>query len=102
MNKVLRHALAVAALAISTPCLAWTVWPDVDFEWYASVGKSIAPALEPYPAARPGFIWSPAHWERRDFGQEWVAGRWIHDDYAEQVADYSGRTPSPAIALQGR
>lgn len=102
MNRILRNALALAALSAATPALAWTTWPDIDFEWYASVGKSIAPAEEAYPAPRPGFIWSPAHWERRDTGPAWVAGHWIEDDYAAQVAEYSGRTPPPPIALQGR
>ena len=65
----------------SIPALARTVWPDVDFEWYANVGKPIAgdarssprprraPATSGRPAtgrpaarARRG---SPAHCDRR-------------------------------------
>lgn len=102
MNRILRNALAIAALSAATPALAWTVWPDVDFEWYASVGKGTAPVEEAYPSARQGFIWSPAHWERRDAGSAWVTGRWIEDDYAAQVAAYSDRTIPPPIALQIR
>lgn len=102
MNGILRSTLAVAAFAISTPALAWTVWPNVDFEWYASIGKSTAPAPEAYPAARAGSIWSPGHWERRDIGQAWVAGHWIEDDHFEQVAESRSRTPPTPIALQGR
>lgn len=102
MNGILRNALAIAALSAATPALAWTVWPDVDFQWYADVGRSTTPAEEAYPAPRLGLIWSPGHWERRDAASNWVAGRWIEDDYAAQVADYSGRTPVLPIALQGR
>ena len=80
------------------PALSWTVWPDVDFEWYANVGKPVAPeamTIEVMPAPRDGFIWSPGHYERTASGtHRWVPGQWVADDYRQQVATYStlGRT----------
>ena len=85
MNTIFRSALVVAGLAISTQAAAWTVWPDVDFEWYANVGRSV-PANEVAPAAREGYIWSPGHWEARGDAQSFVAAHWVKDDYAEQLA----------------
>ena len=88
MNLILKSTLAAAALAFATPSLAWTAWPDVDFEWYANVGKS-APAAEAYPAPRAGYIWSPAHYEWTGERQVFVAGHWIADDYDRQWRIYA-------------
>jgi hypothetical protein len=54
------------------------------------VGKPLEPTVEVFPAARAGYIWSPAHAERVGSREIWVEGQWIKDDYAEQVALYSG------------
>ena len=90
IQRIISAGFATAALAsASVPALAWTVWPDVDFEWYANVGKPVTQELEVFLAARPGYIWSPGHYERVGSHQTWVAGRWIRDDYDEQVALYS-------------
>jgi hypothetical protein len=68
------------------------VWPDVDFQWYADVGRPMNGAtVELYPAPRAGWIWSPGHYENRAARQVWVEGRWIRDDYAQQVAMYNNR-----------
>ena len=92
MNAILRTTLTVAGLAAASPAFAWTVWPDVDFEWYANVGKP-AVTLEAYPAARAGFIWSPAHYEWTGTRQVLVPGVWIQDDYDRQWKAYaSGST----------
>jgi hypothetical protein len=93
IHRFISAGFAVAALAsASVPALAWTVWPDVDFEWYANVGKQpTASSIEVFPAPRPGYIWSPGHYERNGSRQQWVAGQWVKDDYADQVALYSGR-----------
>jgi hypothetical protein len=91
-HRLISGGFAVAALAsASVPALAWTVWPDVDFEWYAAVGKQpVTDTVEVFPAPRPGYIWSPAHYERTASGkQQWVAGQWVKDDYADQVAIYN-------------
>jgi hypothetical protein len=97
IHRLISAGFAVAALAsASVPALAWTVWPDVDFEWYANVGKAPAPPLEVFPAARPGYIWSPGHYERVGTDQRWVAGHWIRDDYDDQVAAYYGNRESVA------
>ena len=72
-QKIISAGFATAALAsASLPALSFSVWPDVDFEGY-NVGKPVANA------------------ERRgSTGQEWVAGRWIRDDFHEQVAAAAG------------
>ena len=51
-QKLISAGFAIVALAsASVPALAWTVWPDVDFEWYANVGKTAA-AAQPAPLVR--------------------------------------------------
>ena len=94
IQKIISAGFATCALAsASVPALAWTVWPDVDFEWYADVGKPLAaPNVEVYPAPRAGWIWAPGHYETRGAQQAWVAGHWIPDDYQQQVAMYGSRT----------
>ena len=89
IHRLISAGFAVAALAsASVPALAFTVWPDVDFEWYANVGRpaaNTAGTLEVFPAPRAGYIWSPGHYERRAGGETWVAGHWIKDDFNDQV-----------------
>jgi WXXGXW repeat (2 copies) len=94
IQKIISAGFATCALAsASVPALAWTVWPDVDFEWYADVGKPMAaPVVEVYPAPREGYIWSPGHYENRGASPVWVPGRWIRDDYQQQLAMYGNRT----------
>jgi len=91
MKALISAGFATAALAsASIPALAWTVWPDVDFEWYANVGKPlVVTTVEPMPPAREGYIWTPGHWENRATRQVWVAGHYIKDDYQEQLALYN-------------
>ena len=91
IKTVISAGFATAALAsASIPALAWTVWPDVDFEWYANVGKPlVVTAVEVEPAPRAGYIWSPGHWENRATRQVYIAGHFIKDDYQEQLALYN-------------
>jgi hypothetical protein len=91
MKALISAGFATAALAsASIPALAFTVWPDVDFEWYANVGKPlVVTTVEPTPPARIGYIWTPGHWENRATRQVWIAGRYIKDDYQEQLALYN-------------
>jgi YXWGXW repeat-containing protein len=100
IQTLISAGFATAALtSASIPALAWTVWPDIDFEWYADVGRPLAypQYVEITPAPRAGYIWAPGHWETRDLHQQWVAGHWVKDDYAEQVAVYrNGRTTTYA------
>ena len=104
-HRLISAGFAVAALAsASVPSLAWTVWPDVDFAWYADAGRTAAPSIETFPAPRPGYIWSPAHYERDGNRQRRVEGQWIKDDYAEQVALYNqgvARTQEALIVPEG-
>ena len=87
IQKIISVGFATAALAsASMPAMSWTVWPDVDFEWYANVGNPVSVAVEAYPAPREGQIWSPGHYEWTGVRQVYVPGRWIRDDYNEQVA----------------
>jgi len=86
-------ALASAAMPVFpavTLAPADATWRGVDFEWYASVGRPMVESLVVvHPAPRPGYIWSPGHWEWNERRHVWVAGRWIADDYPEQVALYN-------------
>jgi hypothetical protein len=88
IQRVIHFSFATAALAsASLPALSWTVWPDVDFEWYAAIGRA-APA-ESMPAPREGFIWAPGHNEWNGSRQAWVPGQWVVDDYAAEVARFA-------------
>ena len=100
IHRLISAGFATAALAsASVPALAFTVWPDVDFEWYANVGKPVAATtVEVFPASRAGYIWSPGHYERQGARQVWVDGQWIKDDYKEQVAMYSHHEVDGTIA----
>ena len=41
IQRLIHAGFAMTAIAsASVPALAWTVWPDVDFEWYANVGRA--------------------------------------------------------------
>jgi hypothetical protein len=80
---------AVALLSVSVPALAWTVWPDIDFEWYADVGRVPAATVEIIPAPRDGYIWAPGHWETRGAHQSWAPGHFVRDDYQQQVFAYN-------------
>jgi hypothetical protein len=95
IQKVIYTGFAACALAsASMPAFSWTVWPDVDFEWYANVGKPMVATTEVYPAPRPGYIWSPGHYEWTGTRQVWMPGVWITDDYDHQWRAYAsnGRT----------
>jgi hypothetical protein len=91
--KTLVYAgFAAAAFAgVSAPALAWTVWPDIDFEWYADVGRTTTVVdVEVMPAARVGYIWAPGRWEAVGSTRErFVGGHWIKDDYYQQVIAYN-------------
>jgi hypothetical protein len=95
IQTLISAGFATCALAsASVPSLAYTVWPDVDFEWYATVGRPTAYSpvyVEVTPPPKKGYIWSPGHWETRGASspQVWVAGRFVKDDYAEQLAIYN-------------
>ena len=91
MNLILKSTLAAAALAFATPSLAWTAWPDVDFEWYANVGKPVAGTYvyEVTPAPRAGYIWSPGHYEWTGTRQVWTPGVFVKDDYDREWHAYA-------------
>lgn len=91
MQKIIYVGFATVALASAAqPAFsATTLWPGVDFEWYADVGKPLAGPLEPYPAPREGYIWAPGRYEWNGAGQVWEPGVWIRDDFHDQVAAYA-------------
>ncbi|HET6265130.1 MAG TPA: hypothetical protein VFD95_09740 [Usitatibacter sp.] len=91
--------LAAAAMSFAAPALAWTVWPDVDFEWYANVGKQAASKAQPEPATRAGYIWSPGHYEWNGSRQVSIPGVWIEDDYDRQWRAYAA---GGTLALRDR
>jgi hypothetical protein len=102
MHALVSAGFAAAALAgASLPASAWTVWPDVDFEWYTDVGagRNMPDAtVEVMPAPRLGYIWAPARWEAQGTGQRRVAGHWIKDDYADQVLVYNNLNGTTSYA----
>ena len=103
IQRIIYCGFATAALvSASLPALSWTVWPDVDFEWYANVGKPVAGSIEltAFPAPREGYIWAPGHYEVTDSRQAWVDGHWIRDDYAQQVEAYSVSSTPLDLARQ--
>src|SRR3954466_15223899 len=82
MQKIISAGFATCALvSASVPALAWTVWPDVDFEWYAAVGKPMVPMTTVTLAPREGYIVSPGHWETRGTRQVYVEAQYVKDDY---------------------
>jgi hypothetical protein len=91
MQTLVSVGFAAAALVgASVPAYAWTVYPDIDFEWYADVGRNVpAPAPEIAPAPRIGHIWVPGRYEARGTHEGWVSGHWIKDDYEQQIAIYN-------------
>jgi hypothetical protein len=107
IQKIIQAGFATCALAsASMPALSWTVWPNVDFEWYADIGRRAPDGLmasgldvTAYPATvgkfpppREGYIWAPGHYVRvpgDNVQVQLVGGRWIKDDYLEQVAKYA-------------
>ena len=91
IQRLISAGFATAALAsASVPAVAYTVWPDVNFEWYANVGAPlVASDFVPEPPPRAGYIWAPGHWERHGKRYEWVAAHWVRDDYREQLAMYA-------------
>ena len=91
--------LAAAAMSLATPAVAWTVWPDVDFEWYANVGRPAASQAQAEPAPRAGFIWAPARHEWNGTRHVSIPGVWIEDDYDRQWRAYAA---ADTLALRDR
>jgi hypothetical protein len=62
IQRIIQAGFATAAIAsASIPALAWTVWPDVDFEWYANVGKPLdSRTIEIAAAPAPSYSWGPS------------------------------------------
>ena len=94
IQKLIYAGFATCALAsASMPAFSWTVWPDVDFEWYANVGKPVAgTTVEVYPAPRAGYTWAPSHYEVSGTRQIYVPGVWVQDDYDRQWKMYANGT----------
>jgi len=94
IQRFIYAGFATCALAsASMPAFSWTVWPDVDFEWYANVGKPVAGAsVEVYPAPRAGYTWAPGHYEVVGTRQVYMPGVWVQDDYDRQWKAYANGT----------
>jgi hypothetical protein len=92
IEKLIYTGFATCALAsASMPAFSATVWPDVDFEWYANVGRPVAGTLEVYPAPRPGYIWAPGRYEWNGTREVYMPGVWVKDDYDHQWRVYAER-----------
>ena len=93
IQKIIYAGFATCALAsASMPAFSWTTWPNVDFEWYADAGKPPAPKAEVsvFPAPREGYIWAPGYYASvAGSDQQFIPGRWIPDNHAQEVAVYS-------------
>ena len=105
--KIIQRIIYTGFAAVAIDSAAMPVFPAYsiydraplqgpDFEWYAQVGREPIVLLSTtQPEPRPGYIWSPQHWEWNGREHAWVEGHWIRDDYAEQVAIYNyGVAPS--------
>ncbi len=80
IQRFIQAGFATAALAsASVPALAWTVWPDVDFEWYANVGRQpvATSTVEPSVAATAGQLRMSGAWN----------GYPVEDETASPVAE---------------
>ncbi|HUR60464.1 MAG TPA: hypothetical protein VM029_22265 [Opitutaceae bacterium] len=98
-QKLISAGFAAVVLAgASLPAFAWTVWPDVDFEWYSRVGKPLASSTVVTLAPRAGYIVSPAHWETRGTHQVLVAAQYVKDDYPQQLAIYNNPNGTTSYA----
>jgi hypothetical protein len=103
MQKLISAGFATIALAsVAVPAFAYTYWndytyrPDIDFEWYQDVGKPLNAGLEETtPAPRAGYIWAPGRYQTVGAHQVWVAGHWVKDDFAEDVAALRTATTAP-------
>ncbi len=102
MQKLISAGFATCALAsASMPAFSWNVWPNPDFEWYANVGRPMANTTyltEVAPAPREGYIWAPGRYVWTGTQHQLVAGRWIKDDYQEQVAAAINRGGNAVVA----
>lgn len=99
MQKLISAGFAFAALAgLSAPASAWTVWPDIDFEWYTHVGKPLAGTTVVTLAPRAGYIVSPGHWETRGTRQVYVPAQYVRDDYAQQLTVYNNPNGTTSYA----
>ena len=95
IQRFIYAGFATCALAsASMPAFSWTVWPDVDFEWYANVGKPVAgTTVEVYPAPRAGYTWAPGHYEVIGTRQVYVPGVWVpHVTSAPRKDGSAGRS----------
>jgi hypothetical protein len=68
MQKIIHGGFAICAMAsASMPALSWTVWPNIDFDWYADVGKPPAgfATVDVLPAPRESHDAYPIDSSRR-------------------------------------
>ena len=90
---------AMPAFPAHTPASRASVLQGPDFSWYADVGRHHVPAVVVLtPEAREGWIWSPQRWDWNGRQHVWVEGRWVRDDFAEQVAIHNLGVPATLVA----
>ena len=89
---------SMPVLSVAAPLYGSVYGPD--FAWYAQVGRPAAMIdnYEVMPPPRAGHIWSPGRWEWDGYRHRFVAGHWIKDDYAEQLALYN-TGPAPRLVF---
>ncbi|MDB5752633.1 MAG: hypothetical protein JWP65_3054 [Ramlibacter sp.] len=82
MNRNTSIAAAVAAASLLGLAPAAHAVPAVVAPAPQVIVLQSAPppaVYEQVPAARPGYIWAPGHYEWRDGRYAWSAGRWIDE-----------------------
>ncbi len=82
IKKLIHAGFAACALAgVSLPAFSYTNnSTDVDFEWYANVGRTSPSGVELMPAPREGYIWAPGHYEWNGTRQVHMSGVWVRDE----------------------
>ena len=98
-QKLISAGFVIVALSSAAiPALAWTVYPDVDFEWYANVGKPFYSPTTITLAPREGYIVVPGRWENRGTRQVFVQSHYVRDDYPQQLAVYNNPNGTTSYA----
>ena len=88
IQRVISAGFATAAIAsASLPALSGTVWPNVDFEWYANVGKGRVQQADVSGAAtREGRTGTPGASDARTRGPIDTQGTRAGDAAAHRAA----------------
>ena len=85
----MRMILLVRSLLLAVLILALPIKSSANVILSITIAPPPLPVYEQPLCPGDGYIWTPGHWENRATRQVWVAGRFIKDDYQEQLALYN-------------